>query len=110
MQLSEIQKFCKELLSRVIYPRVGAIIGLQEEIGKLAEIIMDVEIYGKFFDRNKLEERCSGVFFSFIDLCNLYDIEIDKISKFRIKKIRKKIEKWEKEHEKILQEKREKFD
>ncbi len=110
MQLNEIQKFCRELLSKVSYPRVGTIIGLQEEIGRLAKVIMDVEIYGKSFDKNKMEQKCSEVFFSFIDLCNSYDIELDKVSKSRIEEIKKKINKWEKEHSETLQDKRKKFD
>lgn len=109
MQLDEIQKFCKELLSRVMYPRVGTIIGLQEELGKLAEVIMHVEIYGKPFDKKRLEKKCSEVFFSFIDLCNSYDIALDKVSKSRIKEMKKKISRWEKEHGKILRDKRKKF-
>lgn len=110
MQLNEIQKFCRELLSRVAYPRVGTIIGLQEELGKLAEAIMDIEIYGKPFDKNRIEQRCSEVFFSFVDLCNSYDIELNKVSKSRIKEMKKKIDEWEEEHGETLQDKRKKFD
>ena len=65
MKLNEIQESCREILSRVTYPRVGTIIGFQEEIGKLAGTVMDVEIYGKPLDRDKLEEKCSEVFFSY---------------------------------------------
>lgn len=110
MQLNEIQKFCRELLSKVSYPRVGTIIGLQEELGKLAEVIMDIEIYGKPFDKNRIEQKCSEVFFSFVDLCNSYGIELDKISKSRIEEIKKEINRWEKEHGETLQDKRKKFD
>lgn len=110
MKLNEIQNFCKELLSRVKYPRIGTIIGIQEELGKLAETIMDIEIYGKPLNKEVLEKKCSEVFFSFIDLCNSYDIELNKISKFRIEEIKEKIEKWEKEHKEILQDKRKRFD
>ncbi|MBI2024243.1 hypothetical protein HYT00_02565 [Candidatus Giovannonibacteria bacterium] len=110
MQLSEIQKFCKDLLLRVKYPRVGTIIGLQEELGKLAEVVMDLEIYGKPFDKSKLEKKCAEVFFSFVDLCNSYDVELDKISKNRIEEMKKKINKWEKEHGEILRDRRGKFD
>ncbi len=110
MQLNEIQKACSDLLSRVRYPRVGTIIGLQEELGKLAEAIMDLEIYGKPFDKERLDKRCAEVFFSFIDLCNSYDINLEKISDDRIKEVRRKIEKWEKEHGEVLREKKEKFD
>jgi len=109
MELSEIQNFCKNLLSKVAYPRIGTVIGFQEEIGKLAGIIMDIEIYGKPFDKKKMEKKCSEVFFGFIDLCNSYDIELDSVSKGRIKEIKGEINKWEKEHSEILQEKRKKF-
>jgi len=93
MQLDEIQKFCRELLSKVTYPRVGTIIGLQEELGKLAEVIMDIEIYGKPFDKNRIGQKCSEVFFSFVDLCNSYGIELNEISKSRIDEIKKKVNK-----------------
>jgi NTP pyrophosphatase (non-canonical NTP hydrolase) len=109
MQLNEIQKFCRDLLSRVSYPRVGTIIGLQEELGKLAEVIMDIEIYGKPFDKNRIEKKCSEVFFSFIDLCNSYGIKLDEISKDRIEEMKDKIKRWEKEHGETLKEKRKKF-
>ncbi len=110
MQLHEVQKECLDLLSRVKYPRVGTIIGLQEEIGKLAEIIMDLEIYGKPFDKEKLNKRSAEVFFSFIDLCNSYDINLEKISDDRVKDVRKQVERWEREHGEALREKKEKFD
>lgn len=106
----EIQNFCRELLLRVAYPRVGTIIGLQEEVGKVAKIIMDIEIYGKPFEKNLFEKKCSELFFSFIDLCNSYDVDLENISKIRIKEIKKKIEKWEKEHGDILETKRKKLD
>lgn len=110
MQLNEVQKACSDLLSRVRYPRVGTIIGLQEEIGKLAEVIMDLEIYGKSFNKEKLDKRCAEVFFSFIDLCNSYDINLEKISDDRIGEVLRQIKKWEKEHGEALREKKEKFD
>lgn len=110
MQLSEIQQFCRQLLSRVTYPRVGTIIGLQEELGKLAETIMTVEIYGKPLDRKELEKRCSEVFFSLVDLCNSYDVKLEKISKTRIEEMKRKIQAWEKEHGESLSDRRKKLD
>ncbi|OGY43950.1 MAG: hypothetical protein A2729_01345 [Candidatus Buchananbacteria bacterium RIFCSPHIGHO2_01_FULL_39_14] len=110
MKLNEIQKFCRQLLAKVSYPRIGTIIGLQEELGKLAEEVMNIEIYGKPFDKNKLEKKCSEVFFSFIDLCNSYDVELDQISIDRVNEIKKKINQWEIEHGSILQDKRKKLD
>lgn len=110
MKLQKVQEFCKQLLSKVTYPRVGTIIGLQEEIGKLAEVIMNIEIYGRPFEKKVLEKRCSEVFFSFLDLCNSYDIHLEKISLDRMEEIKKRISKWEKEHGETLEDKRKKFD
>lgn len=110
MRLNEIQQFCKQLLSRVAYPRIGTMVGLQEELGKLAEVIMDLEIYEKPLDKNTLDKKCSEVFFSFVDLCNSYDVELEKICENRIQDIKRKINKWEKEHGEILRDKRKKFD
>lgn len=110
MRLNEIQQFCKQLLSRVAYPRIGTVVGLQEEFGKLAGIIMDLEIYEKPLDKNALDKKCSEVFFSFMDLCNSYDVDLEKISKTRIADVRRKIARWEKEHGETLRDKRKKFD
>jgi len=109
MDLKDIQNKCSELLSRVEYPRVGTIIGLQEEIGKLAELIMKIEIYGKPFDSTTINKRCAEVFLSFIDLCNAYNVDLEKGSRDRINNVQKQIKRWEKEHGEILQEKKEKF-
>lgn len=110
MNIKEIQKLCEDLLSRVKYPRVGTIIGLQEEIGKLAEVVMDVEIYAKPFNKEKLDKRCAEVLFSFIDLCNSYGVNLEEVSLKRIEEIRNQIKGWEKVHGEILREKKEKFD
>ncbi len=110
MKINEIQKFCNELLSRVKYPRLGTIIGFQEEVGKLAGVIMDIEIYEKNIDKTLLEEKCSEVFFSLIDLCNSYNVDLDTVSGNRIVKINTNIEKWEKDHGETLKDKRKKLD
>ena len=110
MQLREIQQFCKKLLLRVAYPRVGTIIGLQEELGKLAGTVMDIEIYGKPFEKGKLDKKCSEIFFSLIDLCNSYEIDLEEMSMLRIEDMKKKINIWEREHGEKLRGKREKFD
>lgn len=110
MNINEIQESCRELLSRVTYPRIGTIIGLQEELGKLSGEVMDVEIYGKPLDRDKFEEKCSEVFFSFVDLCNSYDVDLDEVSEKRIDQVRRKIDEWEKEHGEMLRDKRKKLD
>lgn len=110
MNLDEVQIFCKELLSKVNYPRVGTVIGLQEEMGKLCGAIMDLEIYEKPVDRKKLERQFSEFFFSYVDLCNAYEVSLSETSNSRVKEMRKKIELWERENSEVLSSKRRKMD
>jgi len=108
MNLEQLQKTVKRLLLRIEYPHIATIIGLQEEIGYLSRCIMDAEIYHKPYKEN-LEKHCANVLFSFIDLCNSYDINISIISEKRLKEIEKKISQWEKQYGKKLKQKRDKF-
>jgi hypothetical protein len=110
MHLHELQKLCETLLLKVRYPRIATIIGLQEEVGKLSGVVMDLEVYEKPYDKKRLEQRCSELFFSFIDLCNSYGINLDKVSNNRLMDVKYKIAKWEKEHGSILQKKKKKYD
>lgn len=110
MKINEIQKFCNKLLSKVRYPRLGTIVGFQEEVGKLSGVIMDIEIYEKNINKALLNERCSEVFFSLIDICNSYNIDLGAVSNDRILKINTHIERWEKDHGETLKDKRKKLD
>jgi len=110
MTINEMQLFCKKLLSKVEYPRLGAVIGFQEEVGKLSGLVMDIEIYEKNIDQTLFDEKCSEVFFSFIDFCNSYNVDLELVSKKRIRKINTVLEKWEKDHGEVLEDKRKKLD
>jgi len=109
MNLEEIQGFCKKILTKVSYPRLGAMIGLQEELGEIAKILMDVEIYERPLEKKLFEKKFGETFFSLIDLCNSYDIDLEKISKTRIKEIKEKINDWEEKHQETLEYKRNKI-
>lgn len=110
MTIKEIQIFLKELFARVAHPRVGAIIGIQEEIGKLSKSVMDIEIYGSVINREELENNCADVFFGIIDVCNAYGIDLQKVSNEKMNIIKNKVDLWEKKHGKELRQRREKFD
>lgn len=110
MELPEVQIFLKKLLEKVAHPRIGTVIGLQEEIGKLAKIVMNVDIYGYPLNRNELENGCADVFLAILDVCNAYGVDIAKASEKKIEAIKSKINQWEKAHGRTLQLRREKFD
>lgn len=110
MTIKEVQEFLKDLFARVAHPRIGAVIGMQEELGKLSKSIMDIEIYGFPIDQKELENNCADVFFGIIDVCNAYGIDLQKVSNKKLDVIKSKIDVWEKRHGEKLKQNREKFD
>ncbi len=103
MDFKSIQKRVASLLINVKYPRVGTIIGLQEEVGNLSGCIMDIEIYDKKTRLINLGDDMANVFFSLIDMCNAYNIEIEPFLSKRLGEIEDRIRCWEKEHGKNLE-------
>ena len=110
MHVKEAQNFLRQLFAKVAHPRIGTIIGMQEELGKLSKSIMEIEIYGSSIEMKELENNCADVFFGVIDVCNAYGIDLEKVSQKKIEVIKSKIKTWEKEHGEELKQKRAKFD
>jgi hypothetical protein len=109
MDIKAMQRTVRKLLKRVEYPRVGTIIGLQEEVGHLSRCIMDIEIYNKP-QKGDIEKYCVSVLFSLVDLCNAYNIDLSSSSQRRLQEIKNKIKEWEKEYGEELRYKKQKFD
>jgi len=110
MTINKVQAFFKKLLERVAHPRIGSVISIQEEVGKLSKTVMDIEIYGENIPKSELEDNCANLFISVVDICNSYGIELEKITTNKIKEIEKKVSSWEKKHGAELRRKRERFD
>ncbi|MCC7356771.1 MAG: hypothetical protein IT410_04150 [Candidatus Doudnabacteria bacterium] len=110
MEISKAQENLKSLLSRVAYPRIGTIIGLQEEVGKLSKVIMDIEIYNRELNKAELDKRCANVFVAVMDMCNSYDIDLELVIEKRIEEVNSKIKMWESQYGEELRNKRERFD
>lgn len=95
MKLSEAQAAAKELLCNVAHPRLGAFIGLSEEVGELANEIMRAEIYGQGLRREKLEGEVADVLLSLIEICNHYDIDLETIFCRKLEDIATRVPEWE---------------
>ncbi|OGX07176.1 MAG: hypothetical protein A2Z88_01970 [Omnitrophica WOR_2 bacterium GWA2_47_8] len=109
MNISETQAYLNSLLQNIRHPRIGTVIGLQEEVGELCKCIMDWEIYGKT-DKINLGEECADVLFSVIDICNAYGIDLEKVSEGKLNNMKVKIADWEKKYGESLKHRRDILD
>ena len=78
MEISEAQKKVKEILADIEHPRIGSFIALTEEVGEVANEVMNLEIYQTEKDRSKLNKEIADVMFQLIDLANMYHINLEK--------------------------------
>lgn len=97
MDIAKTQLELRELLKSIQHPRLGAILGLHEELGELDKIIMNWEIYGER-DRENLQQECADVLFSLLDVANAYDVELDAACRNKLEDTKKKIKKWERKY------------
>lgn len=109
MELHTVQKEFKELLKNIQHPRLGAVLGLYEEIGELAKVLMNWEMYGER-NRDNLREECADTFFSLLDVCNAYEIDLDAACTAKFNDTKSKISKWELKYGDRLRVLREKLD
>jgi NTP pyrophosphatase (non-canonical NTP hydrolase) len=109
MTIHEAQRELAQLLSKVRHLRVGAALGLYEEVGELAKALMNWEIYGER-DRENLTEECADIFFSLVDISNAYGIDLDAACTRKLHNTRDKVEKWESKYGQRLSKIRDIFD
>ncbi len=110
MKISDAQKLSADLLKNVMHPRLGAFIGLSEEVGELANEIMQIEIYKQESSTTKLSGEIADVLLSLIEICNHYDIDLEESFKKKIEDIKTRVPKWEASFGKSLALARRKYD
>ncbi len=109
MDINETQQHLASLLQKIRHPRIGAVLGLQEEVGELCKCIMETEIYGNN-DLSHLGEECADVLFSLIDICNAYNINLAAVSAAKLKDIESKVPEWESKYGDAIKKRREVLD
>lgn len=100
--LAELQVEAKELLGNELkHPRLGATLGLVEELGELVKEVMEVEIYGTGPTNEKwpeqkaaFEAEVGDILFSLFEVCNAYDISLEAAYQSKFSKIAAKREDW----------------
>ncbi len=94
MDIQQSQHELAQLLRKVRHPRLGTVLGLYEEVGELAKVLMNWEIYGER-DRENLTEECADIFFSLVDIANAYGIDLDAACTRKLQITKDKISRWE---------------
>lgn len=109
--LSQLQTEAAELLGEELkHPRVGATLGLVEELGELVKEIMEIEIYRSQSSTEELRDEVGDVLFSLLEVCTAYGISLEEAYNHKVEKIRAKRADWIEKFGPNLQEIRAKLD
>ena len=92
------------------HPRLGATLGLVEELGELVKEVMELEIYRQTEARPKMEDEVADIFFSLLEVCTAYGIDLEAAYDRKLAKIRGKLPDWERKYSANLKEMKKKLD
>ena len=92
------------------HPRLGATLGLVEELGELVKEIMELEIYRQAEARARLDDEVADILFSLFEVCNAYDIALDAAYRRKVNRIKAKRGEWIEKYSRTLREMKDKLD
>lgn len=116
--LAQLQAEAQALLGEELkHPRLGATLGLVEELGELVKEVMEVEIYGHGPNNPKWEQQRAAfeaevgdILFSLFEVCTAYDIDLETAYNAKFAKIASKHDLWIEQLGTNLQERRKQLD
>jgi len=116
--LNELQTEARNLLGDELkHPRLGATLGLVEELGELVKEVMSVEIYGSGPDnpnwptqKAAFEAEVGDILFSLFEVCNAYDIDLESSYAAKFAKIAAKHADWLQKYAPSLTDRRQQLD
>lgn len=109
--LSQLQAEAAEMLGDSLnHPRLGATLGLVEELGELVKEVMELEIYRQAGARPKLEGEVADILFSLLEVCTAYGIDLETAYGRKLAKIRGQLPEWKEKYSANLKEMKKKLD
>src|SRR3954452_20767741 len=109
--LRERQAEAAEMLGDSLnHPRLGATLGLVEELGELVKEVMELEIYRQEEARQRLGDEMGDVLFSLFEVCTAYGLSLEEVYERKVAKIRAKSDEWREKYSQGLREVRAKLD
>ncbi len=92
------------------HPRLGATLGLVEELGELVKEVMELEIYQQEAARMLLDDEVADILFSLFEVCNAYNIDLDTAYDSKVAKIKTKRGRWIEKYSRSLKAMKAKLD
>ncbi len=111
--LAKYQQEAAELLDDDLrHPRIGAVLGLVEELGELVKEVMEAEIYGQDSPElhARMGEEAADILFSLFEVCTAYGLSLEEVYADKQAKIRAKIPAWREQYGPGLRQVRAKLD
>lgn len=96
MQIKQAQQTIAELFKDITHPRLASFIALSEEVGELANEIMQKEIYEETNNNQKIKAELTDVFVSLLELANVYDIDLETEFAEKIQTLKPRVQQWNK--------------
>ncbi len=109
MKIKQAQNTVAELFKDIAHPRLASFIALTEEVGELANEIMQKEIYEETSSNDKISSELTDVFVSLLELANIYNIDLEIEFDKKIKDLEPRVMQWSSAKD-LLQSKRTKLD
>ncbi|WP_150463693.1 MazG nucleotide pyrophosphohydrolase domain-containing protein [Francisella sp. XLW-1] len=109
MQIKEAQQIIDRLFKDISHPRLASFIALTEEVGELANEIMQKEIYEETLDNEKIKSELTDVLVCVLEIANLYNINLEAEFDKKIKNLEPRVQQWSSAKD-LLQAKRSKLD
>ncbi|AEB28301.1 MazG nucleotide pyrophosphohydrolase domain-containing protein [Francisella hispaniensis] len=96
MQIKQAQQTIAELFKDITHPRLASFIALSEEVGELANEIMQKEIYEETNNNQKIKAELTDVFVSLLELANVYNIDLETEFAEKIQTLKPRVQQWNK--------------
>lgn len=96
MQIKQAQQTIAELFKDITHPRLASFIALSEEVGELANEIMQKEIYEETNNNQKIKAELTDVFVSLLELANVYGIDLETEFAEKIQTLKPRVQQWNK--------------
>ena len=94
MEINEAQLKVREVLGELFHPRLGSFIALTEEVGELADTVMQREIYGQGENHEAMAAEMADVLICLLELASVYDLDLQAAFTEKLSTIEGKLPQW----------------
>ncbi len=94
MEMGAAQQKVKDVLGELFHPRLGSFVALTEEVGELADEVMQREMYGQKQDNGDLAKELADVQVCLFELATVYGIDLEQAFLAKFAAIEGKVPQW----------------